>query len=56
MDEAGYENYGAPKVRAFAEGMGWSWSVLVPEGDATLLDRMASGLPCVPDCEYGCGR
>ncbi len=56
MDEAGYENYGAPKVRAFAEGMGWSWSVLVSEGDALLLDRMASGLPCVPDCDDGCGR
>jgi hypothetical protein len=50
MDEADYENYGAPKVKAFADGMGWTW----PESPE--LARMAVGLPCEPGCEGGCGR
>lgn len=51
MDKAEYENYGAPKVYAYATGMGWvdDWPV-----DAA-LGRMAAGEPCVPGCESGCG-
>jgi hypothetical protein len=51
MDKAEYENYGAPKVYAYAVGMGWAddWPV-----DAELA-RMAAGLPCSTDCESGCG-
>lgn len=50
MDAAEYENYGAPKVREFARGMGWTW----PEDDVELT-RMADGLPCRDGCEEGCG-
>lgn len=50
MDEADYANYGAPKVKAFALAMGYDWP------GAEDLNRMASGLPCMPDCEEGCGR
>jgi hypothetical protein len=49
MDAAGYEQYGAPKVKAFAEGMGWEWP------DDRELVRMADGLPCRDGCEGGCG-
>jgi hypothetical protein len=48
MDEADYPQYGAPKVKAFAEGMGWPW----PDGEA--LARMASGEACEPGCQEGC--
>lgn len=49
MDAADYPQYGTPKVKAFAEGMGWEW----PTGDAE-LDRMADGDPCRDDCDEGC--
>jgi len=51
MDAAGYQQYGAPKVKAFAVGMGWPW----PSDDAE-MERMAQGLPCVDDCSGGCGQ
>lgn len=50
MEAADYTNYGAPKVKAFAEGMGFPW----PSDDA-ILARMAEGLPCTDDCMDGCG-
>lgn len=48
MDAAPFEQYGAPKVRAFADALSLGWPVGV-------LERMASGLPCEPGCEAGCG-
>jgi hypothetical protein len=52
MEAADYTNYGAPKVKAFAEGMGLPW----PTDDPRLV-RMAEGLPCRTDgCDEGCGR
>jgi hypothetical protein len=50
MDVAEYPQYGAPKVKAFALGLGWPWP-----SDNAALERMATGLPCVPDCASGCG-
>ncbi len=49
MSEADYPQYGAPMVKAFAEGMGWDWPADVE------LNRMAEGLPCEDGCESGCG-
>lgn len=52
MDAAGYPQYGAPKVQAFAAGMGWSFG-----GDyEPELSRMARGWPCVADCCEGCDQ
>jgi len=48
MDKADYQNYGAPKIKAFAEGMGLPWP------DDEDLARMALGYPCTDDCEGGC--
>lgn len=48
MDSASYENYGAPKLKAFAEGMG------LPVSDDPQFLRMASGDTCSPGCESGC--
>jgi len=50
MDAADYPQYGAPKVRAFAVGMDWSWP------DDPDLARMAAGEPCEPGCVEGCGQ
>jgi hypothetical protein len=50
MDEEPYGQYGAPKVKAFATGMGYPWP------DDADLNRMASGEPCRPGCEDGCGQ
>ena len=50
MDGAHYPQYGAPKVKAFADGMGWSWPA-----DADLA-RMANGGSCSDDCQSGCSR
>lgn len=62
MDAAEYAQYGAPKVKAFAEGMGLPWPKAgAPEGDGydaddmRALDRMADGSPCRDGCESGCG-
>ena len=51
MNRADYVQYGAPKVKAFALGLGLPW----PEDDEE-LERMAYGEPCQPGCEGGCGR
>lgn len=56
MNKAEYAQYGAPQVRAFAETLGWPWPGDVSSADAALLERMSRGEPCVPDCEFGCGR
>lgn len=48
MDRADYPQYGAPKVKAFADGMGFQW----PDYDD--LARMARGEPCGDDCFEGC--
>ncbi|MBM0275136.1 hypothetical protein [Micromonospora tarensis] len=50
MDAAEYEQYGVPKLRAFAEGMAWRWPGDIP------LARMAQGLPCQSACADGCGQ
>ncbi|WP_181871448.1 hypothetical protein [Sphaerisporangium album] len=50
MDEAPYPPYGAPKVRAFAQGFDLVWP-----GDAEMT-RMAAGEPCTPGCVEGCLR
>lgn len=50
---ADYAQYGAPQLKAFAIGMGWSgaWEVhATPE-----LERMAEGRPCHDGCDDGCG-
>lgn len=57
MAAADYPQYGAPKVRAFATGMGWPWpGDGVDPRDAAGLARMVQGLPCEPDCAGGCGQ
>jgi hypothetical protein len=48
MIAAEYPQYGAPKIRAFALGMGWPWP------DDEWLRRMVDGAPCRPDCQEGC--
>jgi len=50
MENAHYPQYGAPKVKAFADGMGWPWP------DAADLNRMAEGSLCEPGCQSGCGQ
>lgn len=50
MDDAPYPQYGAPKVRAFAQTMKLFWP------SDYMLDRMANGLPCEEGCDMGCGR
>jgi len=54
MESAPYEQYGAPKVKAFAEGMGFT-DIWAAASDAA-LERMAVGQPCTEDCDSGCGR
>ncbi|MEU4590035.1 hypothetical protein [Micromonospora aurantiaca (nom. illeg.)] len=54
MEDAEYEQYGVPKLKAFATGLGWPWPA---DGDGwreKALSRMAEGLPCDPDCADGC--
>ncbi|MEV4271971.1 hypothetical protein [Micromonospora aurantiaca (nom. illeg.)] len=56
MEDAEYEQYGVPKLKAFATGLGWPWPA---EGDGSqekALARMSEGLPCAEDCYDGCGR
>lgn len=50
MDSAGYEQYGAPKVKAFGEGFELAWP------DEPGMNRMAAGEPCEPGCDEGCDR
>lgn len=57
MGAAEYEQYGAPQVKAFADGMGWTFLDLPAwPGDRDALARMAEGLPCTEDCQNGCGQ
>ena len=51
MDAAAYPQYGAPKLKAFALAMGLPWPT-----DDIMLEHMASGQPCSPNCWEGCGR
>lgn len=48
MEAAHHSQYGAPKVKAFADGFGLPWP------DDEDLARMAAGDPCTSDCESGC--
>ena len=50
MDKAGYAQYGAPKLLAFAVGMD------LPVSTDRAFQRMAAGQLCRPACEDGCGR
>jgi hypothetical protein len=45
-----YAQYGAPKLKAICEHMGW------PIPDSEEIQRMSEGLPCSDTCELGCGR
>lgn len=49
MDAAPYPEYGAPKVKAFGQGLGLAWP------DEPALTRMAAGEPCRTVCMEGCG-
>ena len=50
MQAADYAQYGAPKVKAFGEGLGLPWP------DEPEMVRMAAGDPCEPECAMGCGQ
>ncbi|WP_433225431.1 hypothetical protein [Actinomadura formosensis] len=50
MAAADFAQYGAPIVKAFADGFGETWP------DEPWAVRMAKGLPCEPDCDMGCGQ
>ena len=52
MNAADYAQYGAPKVKAFAEGMGWPFFA----AERAALERMAAGRPCTDNCDSGCGQ
>jgi hypothetical protein len=56
MDTAGFPIYGAPKLKAFADGLGWRFADAVEDPDSRqALIRMAQGLQCQPDgCQWGC--
>jgi hypothetical protein len=56
MDAAEYPQYGAPKVKAFANGMGWPFFDDSGAREQVELERMSEGQPCRPDCESGCGQ
>ena len=47
---ASYPMYGVPGLKAAAGFLGFPW----PTGDPK-LDNMAAGVPCHPECLYGCG-
>ncbi len=56
MQSAGYPLYGAPMVKAFADGFGWAFTDAVHDpDDRQALTRMARGEQCDPDgCHRGC--
>ncbi|MGJ3224807.1 hypothetical protein ACQEUV_05450 [Micromonospora aurantiaca (nom. illeg.)] len=55
MEHAGYRMYGAPAVKAFADGFGWPFHDGLDGGDRLALARMAEGQQCDPQgCERGC--
>ena len=55
MDAADYPQYGTPKLRAFADGMGWPFKVGT-DWEQQALDRMVQGLECTDSCDEGCGQ
>ena len=52
MDAAEYVQYGAPKLKACADGLGWDFP---DDNDNETLARMARGESCEEMCEEGCG-
>jgi hypothetical protein len=57
MEAAGYAQYGAPKVKAFADGMGWPFlETAEPACERAWLERMSQGLRCSDACMDGCDR
>jgi hypothetical protein len=56
MDLAGDRCCGAPKVKAFADGLGWRFAETVEDPESRhMLVRMAAGQQCHPDgCRRGC--
>lgn len=55
MDHVRYPMYGAPKIRAFADGFGWPFLDEHDGDDRLALARMAEGQQCDPQgCERGC--
>ncbi|WFE41918.1 hypothetical protein [Micromonospora sp. WMMD998] len=56
MEDAEYEQYGVPKLKAFAVGLGWPWPADGDGWQEKALARMAEGMPCSEDCYDGCGQ
>jgi hypothetical protein len=58
MDSARYPMYGAPKVKAFADGFGWPFHEAGNDpDDLRALTRMAQGEQCDPHgCARGCAQ
>jgi hypothetical protein len=55
MDHARYPMYGAPKVKALADGLGWPFLDELDGDDRQALARMAAGQQCDPrGCKWGC--
>ncbi|GIJ08429.1 hypothetical protein ACFFMR_29225 [Micromonospora andamanensis] len=56
MNTAPYPMYGAPKITAFADGLGWPLHSPAQDPDwRDAFTRMAAGQPCNPDgCVWGC--
>ncbi len=56
IDDADYPMYGAPKVKTFADGLGWPFTDIFDDPHLRqMLTRMAAGLECDPDgCIRGC--
>ncbi|MBF9134724.1 hypothetical protein I0C86_38210 [Plantactinospora sp. S1510] len=56
MDDADYPMYGAPKVKTFADGLGWPFTDAIDDPELRqMLARMAAGHECDPDgCAWGC--
>jgi hypothetical protein len=54
VEDAEYENYGAPKCKAAAEALGLSdfWESKADK----FVRRMAEGEACYDGCDDGCGR
>ena len=59
--DAGYENYGAPTLKAICERYSFDLPPHNHENGAEewcercMFDRMAAGEPCMDACEEGCG-
>lgn len=55
MDASDYPQYGAPKVKAFADGMGWPFTA-DSAWQQQALEAMALGRLCEDECMQGCGQ